>query len=174
LTPAEFGVGFYVGPGPQSGCIVIQIHYPRGEIVAYAGRSLDDSLPKYKLPVRFRKAVELFNLHRAAVTGSKAAIVVDCPRFHQADVHGAWPDWMSVSAEKEYALLQRFDQVVLMLDGDAAGRACDPSHHGQIVGECPIAVVPATDGTQPDQLSFTAIRALLGEEELRQRDSVNA
>ena len=95
MTPAEFGVGFYAGPGPQSGCIVIPIHNPRGEIVAYAGRSLDDSLPKHKLPLRFRKAVELFNLHRAAVTGSKAAIVVEATLivrdFIKRDVHGAWP-----------------------------------------------------------------------------------
>jgi hypothetical protein len=70
---------------------------------------------------------------------------------------------MSVSAEHEYALLQRFDQVVLMLDGDAAGRACDPSHHGQIVGEMSDCRGSSArrDPARSTVMSLTAIRALL-------------
>jgi len=56
---------------------VIPIANARGRTVAYAGRAPDDSLPKYKLPNGFRKAWELFNLHRAAATGSKTVIVVE-------------------------------------------------------------------------------------------------
>jgi len=63
-TAVEFGVGFYAGSGLLSGRVVIPIANARGQTVAYAGRALDDSLPKYKLPAGFRKAWELFNLHR--------------------------------------------------------------------------------------------------------------
>ena len=55
-TAAEFGVGFYPGPGLMSGRIVIPICNLHGQLVAYAGRALDDRPPKYKLPAGFRKA----------------------------------------------------------------------------------------------------------------------
>ena len=57
---------------------MIPIANARGQTVAYAGRALAGSLPKYKLPAGFRKAWELFNLHRAATIGSKTVIVVEC------------------------------------------------------------------------------------------------
>jgi len=75
VTAAEFGVGFYGGPGLMSGRIVIPIRNARGELVAYAGRAPDGKLPKYKLPAGFRKAWELFNIQRAAATSSETAIV---------------------------------------------------------------------------------------------------
>jgi len=62
-TALKFGVGFYARSGLLRGRIVIPIANARGQTVAYAGRALDDSLPKYKLPAGFRKAWELFNLH---------------------------------------------------------------------------------------------------------------
>jgi hypothetical protein len=58
------------------GRIVIPIRNPRGQPVAYAGRALDGGAPKYKLPARFHKALELFNLQRAAATGARTVIVV--------------------------------------------------------------------------------------------------
>ena len=51
----EFGVGLYRGPGLMSGRRVIPIRNARGQLVAYAGRTLDDRPPKYKLPAGFRK-----------------------------------------------------------------------------------------------------------------------
>ena len=128
-TAVEFGVGFYGGPGLMSGRIVIPIRNSRGEIVAYAGRTLNGELPKYKLPAGFRKGWELFNIQRAAATSSQRVIVVegyfDCVRVHQAGfpfvvaLMGS-----SLSVEQESALLQRFDRMVLLLDGDAAGIKC--------------------------------------------------
>lgn len=178
-TAIAFGLGFYTGPGLMSGRIVIPIRNERGEIVAYAGRALDGQLPKYKLPAGFRKALELFNLHRAAATDNKTVIVVegyfDCLRIHQAGL-----PWVvalmgsSLSAEQENALLQRFHRVVLMLDGDAAGRAASRAIAARLSGRCSLAVVQVPDGAQPDQLSLTAIQELLGEREMRQRDSVHA
>jgi DNA primase len=49
-TARHFGVGFFLGRGSMSGCVVIPIHNERGELVAYVGRSIDGSEPKYKLP----------------------------------------------------------------------------------------------------------------------------
>lgn len=165
-TAVEFGVGFYARSGLLSGRVVIPIANARGQTVAYAGRAPDDSLPKYKLPAGFRKAWELFNLHRAAATGSKTVIVVegyfDCLRVHRAGL-----PWVvalmgsSLSAEQENALLAAFDRVVLLLDGDAAGRAASRAIAARLSRRCWVAEVQVPDGAQPDQLSLAAIQQLL-------------
>jgi DNA primase len=167
-TAAAFGVGFYAGRGLLSGRIVIPIGNAGGQTVAYAGRALDGGLPKYRLPVGFRKALELFNLHRATATGSKMVIVVegyfDCLRVHQAGL-----PWVvalmgsSLSGAQENALLQHFGRVVLLLDGDVAGRAASRAIAARLSGRCSVAVVQVPDGAQPDKLSLTAIQELLGE-----------
>jgi DNA primase len=165
-TAVEFGVGFYAGSGLMRGRVVIPIANARGQTVAYAGRALDDSLPKYKLPAGFRKAWELFNLHRAVATGSRTAIAVegyfDCLRVHRAGL-----PWVvalmgsSLSAEQESALLAPFDRVVLLLDGDAAGRAASRAIAARLSRRCWVAEVQVPDGAQPDQLSLVAIQQLL-------------
>jgi len=165
-TAVEFGVGFYAGPGLLSGRVVIPIANARGQTVAYAGRVLDDGLPKYKLPAGFRKAWELFNLHRAAATGNKTVIVVegyfDCLRVYRAGL-----PWVvalmgsSLSAQQENALIEAFDRVVLLLDGDAAGRAASRTIAARLSRRCWVAEVLVPDGAQPDQLSLVAVQQLL-------------
>jgi DNA primase len=133
-TASAFGVGLYAGPGLMRGRIVIPICNAGGQLVAYAGRAPDGQPPKYKLPAGFRKGLELFNQQRAAVTGSKTMILVegyfDCMRVHQAGfprVVALMGSTLSVAQES--TLLRHYDQIVLMLDGDAAGRAGQPGDH---------------------------------------------
>jgi len=165
-TAAEFGIGFYGGPGLMSGRVVIPIRHASGEIVAYAGRALDGRSPKYKLPAGFRKAWELFNIQRAVATGSQTVIVVegyfDCVRVHQAGfpfvvaLMGS-----SLSASQERVLAERFEQVFLMLDGDAAGCAASRVIGARLSEACSVARVNVPEGAQPDQLSPTVIRDLI-------------
>lgn len=166
LTAIEFGVGFYAGPGLLSGRIVIPIHNARGQTVAYAGRALNGKLPKYRLPSGFKKALELFNLHRAAGAGSQTVIVVegyfDCVRVHQAGLPSVVALMgSSLSPEQEKALLERFDHVVLMLDGDATGRDASRAIAARLSSRCGVAVVPVPDGVQPDQLPLPVIQQLV-------------
>jgi len=165
-TAAEFGVGFYPRPGLMRGRIVIPIRNVHGQLVAYAGRALDDRPPKYKLPAGFRKALELFNLQRAMAVATGTVIIVegyfDCMRVHQA----GFP-WVvalmgsSLSAAQESALLQYFDRIVLMMDGDAAGRAASEVIATRLSGRRSVQILRVPDGSQPDQLSSAAIRQLL-------------
>jgi DNA primase len=165
-TAAEFGAGFYPGPGLMRGCIVIPICNRHGQLVAYAGRALDDRPPKYKLPAGFRKALELFNLQRAVAAGGKAVIVVegyfDCMRVHQS----GFPKVValmgsSLSAAQESGLLHHFERIVLMLDGDAAGRAASEAMAARLSGRRSVQMVRVPDASQPDQLSCSTIRQLL-------------
>jgi DNA primase len=165
-TAVEFGVGFYARPGLMSGRIVIPIHNGRGEIVAYAGRASDGGVPKYKLPTGFHKSFELFNLHRVLAAGHKTVIVVegyfDCMRVHQAGFPGVVALMgASLSAPQESTLLERFDRVILLLDGDETGREGSRTIAARLSGRCSLATVELPDGTQPDQLSTTAIQKLL-------------
>ena len=165
-TAAVFGVGFYAGPGLLSGRIAIPISNARGQTVAYAGRALDGRPPKYKLPLGFRKAAELFNLHRAVATGSPTVILVegyfDCLRVHQAGL-----PWVvalmgsSLGSEQERLLLPRFQRVVLLLDGDAAGRAASRAIGARLSGKFLVTVIQLPDRAQPDQLPLAALRRLL-------------
>lgn len=62
-TATTFGVGFFGGRGSMSGRVVIPIHNREGKLVPYAGRAIDRSEPKYKVPAGFIKTLELFNEH---------------------------------------------------------------------------------------------------------------
>jgi DNA primase len=163
---AEFGVGFYPGLGLMSGRIVIPIRNRQGQLVAYAGRALDDRPPKYKLPTGFRKALELFNLQRAVDAGAQTVIVVegyfDCMRVHQAGFPAVVALMgCSLSAAQEAGLLHHFERIVLMLDGDAAGRAASEVIAARLSIWRSVQVLRIPKGSQPDQLSCSTIRQLL-------------
>jgi DNA primase len=165
-TAAEFGLGFYPGPGLMSGRIVIPIRNRNGQLVAYVGRALDDRPPKYKLPAGFRKALELFHLDRAVATGGKTVIVVegyfDCMRVLQAGFGGVVALMgSSLSPAQESGLLGHFDRIVLMLDGDVAGRTASHAIATQLAGRRAVQEVRVPDGRQPDQLLCSTIQQLL-------------
>jgi len=176
-TTSEFGVGLYPGPGLMRGRIVIPIRNVRGQLVAYAGRAPDGQPPKYKLPAGFRKSLELFNLPRAMATGGQTVILVegyfDCIRVHQAGF--PWVVGLmgsSLSAAQESALLRHFDRIVLMMDGDAAGRAASEAIAARLSGRRQVQLVPVPDGSQPDQLSCSDIQRLLAITGCRNEDAM--
>lgn len=165
-TAAEFGVGFYSGSGLMQGRIVIPIHNRRGELVAYAGRAVNGDGPKYKLPIGFRKSLEIFNVHRAATAGSDTVVIVegyfDCLRVYQAGFpYVVALMGCALSGAQEVLLLERFQRIVLMLDGDAAGRGASRAIADRVSMRSSVGVVHVPDGAQPDQLPSEVIQRLL-------------
>jgi DNA primase len=114
--------------------------------------------PRYLFPAGFRKSQVVFNFHRALAAAAQQAgraIVVegffDCLKVHQAG-YGNVVALMGASlSEKQAELLQtHFREVIVMLDGDEAGRRAS----WVLSARWPavyLARVPA--GRQPDQLS---------------------
>src|SRR5262249_31604296 len=109
------------------------------------------------------------NLHRAcaAVAGRPAGCVIvegffDCLRVHQAGYHkvialmGA-----TLSEVQEILLLARFGEVVLMLDGDEAGRCATRQRAARLWGKIPLNIAEVPSGRQPDQLSSEEIERIL-------------
>ncbi len=86
----------------------------------------------------------------------------DCLRVHRAGL-----PWVvalmgsSLSAEQENALLGAFDRLILLLDGDAAGRAASHTIATRLSKRCLVSEVRVPTGTQPDQLSLSTIQQLL-------------
>lgn len=165
-TAEVFGVGFFPGKGSMFGRVVIPINNQAGALVAYAGRSIDGSEPKYKLPAGFKKSVELFNLHRALQSGGKRVIVVegffDCMKVHQAGFPCTVALMGSTLSEKQEELLvENFDRVVVTLDGDEAGKQGTAEILPRLARKVFTRIVEVPSGRQPDQLSSEGIRGLL-------------
>ena len=166
-TASAFGVGFFPGKGSMIGRVVIPIHNRDGKLVAYAGRSIDGGEPKYKLPAGFHKSLELFNLHRAVGVGGECALVVegffDCMKVHQAGYASVVALMgVSLSERQEELLASKFSRIVLMLDGDEAGRGGAREIAARLVHRMYVKVVDLPDGKQPDQLSSEELRSILG------------
>lgn len=166
-TAEEFGIGFYSGPGIFSGRLVIPIHNERGELVAYCGRAVDGSQPRYRFPAGFAKSQVLFNFHRAQAAGKSVVVVVegffDCLRLRQAGVRSV----VALMGSALYPLpqrilLQRFQRVILMLDGDAAGRRATAEIAARLRAHCLLQVIHIPESMQPDQMSTEHIRQILG------------
>lgn len=163
-TAEFFGVGFFPGKGSMQGRVVFPIHNPSGELIAYAGRSIDDSEPRYKLPEGFKKSLVLYNLHRVGDLADTVIVVegfFGAMRIHQCgfpNVVGLM-GWSLSEAQEE--LLARFKRVVLLHDGDDAGRGGTSQNAARLVHKVFVRAIDLPDGAQPDQLSDNEIRALL-------------
>src|ERR1051325_3464589 len=132
-TIATFGIGC-CAHGMLRGWIAIPIHDIEGRLIAYAGRwpgVPPAGMAKYRLPRGFGKSLELFNQHRtAAVNNAEPLVVVEgffgCMRVWQAGhrrVVSLMGSMLSRAQEERIIELVGDEaQVVLMLDGDVAGR----------------------------------------------------
>ncbi len=167
-TAKYFGAGFFHGRGSMQGRIVFPVHNEDGELIAYAGRAVDDEMAKkegkYKTP--FKKSLVLFNLHRVLETKSREVIIVegffDVLKIHQA----GFPNVVAVMGSELYEhqekpLVENFDKVIIIGDGDDSGRAFAKNAASRLVSKMFVRVVDVPEGKQPDQLSSGEIQKLL-------------
>jgi len=150
------------------GRVIIPIHNDRGSLVAYAGRAVDALEPKYRFPAGFHKAAELYNLHRARAAGSDDLIVVegffDCLRIHEAGFRNVVALMgCTISGQQIRLLSDSCSSVVLLLDGDSAGRQATPVISAALLaGGLRVRTLCVPDGQQPDSMSIADLRALIG------------
>ena len=154
-TALEFGVGFYAGPGLMHGRLVIPIHNADGQLIAYCGRSVDQTPPRYRVPPGFAKSAVLFNMHRAAATEESAVVVVegffDCMQVHQAGIRSVVALMGAVLYEPQRCALGRFRQVILSWtatspaerQAKSSPKSCDPSPRCKSLN-CPSAPSPTS------------------------------
>lgn len=169
-TIAYFGIGLYKGKTGKelmANRVAIPIHNEHGDLVAYGGRAIakeqEESDGKYKLPPGFQKSHVLFNLNRAKEVSDRGLILVegffDVFILHQL----GYPNVValmgsSMSSEQESLLLQTTDRVVLMFDGDQAGRDCTRKVALHLVNKLFVRIVRLPDGKQPEHLTVEAVK----------------
>ena len=161
-TAEHFSVGLFSGKGSMSGRIVIPIHNQHGELVAYAGRAIDGSEPRYKLPAGFHRSLELFNVHR--VPGPTVILVegfFDCMKIYQAGFPSVALMGSSLSEAQERLLVEKFQRVVVMLDGDEPGRDGTAECLTRLGRGTWVRTPLIQDRRQPDQLSSQEIQQIL-------------
>ena len=163
-TAKHFGIGFFPGGGCMAGRIVIPIHNDEGLLVAYAGRALGQAEPKYRFPSRFRKSLVLFNFHRAICCGETVIVVegfFDCLKVYQAGLPCVVALMgCALSLRQEQLLESHFRNVVLLMDGDKAGRNAGMAIAGRLVAKLSTRLVEVPTGSQPDQLCADQIQCL--------------
>lgn len=164
-TAEYFGAGFYSGRGSMHGRIVIPIENEGGQLVAYAGRSIDGSEPKYKLPAGFKKSQVLYNLARAKDDSSGLVIVVegffDCMKVTQAEYPCVALMGSQLSLVQEQLLCQHFDRALLLFDGDEAGQRATEDCLLRLGRKLWVRAIPLPAGTQPDQLAAEQLKTVL-------------
>ncbi len=176
-TADEFGVGFFRGSGLMRGRVAIPIHDEGGRLVAYCGRAVDGSEPRYRFPAGFQKSRVLFNYHRALGRGSGQAVLVegffDCMRVHQAGFACVALMGVQLSDRQKEQLVRGFHRVVVLMDGDDAGRAANERIARALTPVTQVTQVHLDAGVQPDQMAVHQIRHLLAEAEGRSRIGSN-
>jgi DNA primase len=155
---AKFGIGFFPGKGSMEGRIVIPIRDENGALVAYAGRSVNGTEPRYKLPAGFQKSLVLYN--RFAVTGDAVVIVegfFDCIRVSAAGFPCVALMGSTLSEAQEKLLT--FKRIVLLLDGDEAGKAGTAEILPRLAKHHYVRTVEIAG--QPDSLTVDEIKTLI-------------
>ena len=112
--------------------VMIPIKDPRGKVIAFGGRVMDNSLPKYLNTGEtdvFQKRETLFGLDVAikAIREAKEAIIVegymDAISLHAAGINRAVASLGTAFSEQHAKLLHRItENVVFAYDSDEAGR----------------------------------------------------
>jgi len=165
-TAAAFGVGYYDRRGIHQGRVVFPIHNAKGQLVGYAGRVLDGTSNAGKFRFfRIRKSLELFNLDNAIRTGSKRVAIVEgfcgCMYLWQCGFQSTVALMgCQMSREQEDAILDHFDDVVLLLDGDAEGQRATKAISKRLMGKCLVGIGHLAQDRQPTDLSPESLKDL--------------
>ncbi len=159
-----FGMG-YCSRGMMAGRWCVPIHNEQGELVAYAGRWVDDELPedtaRYLLPPEFNKSRVLFNLD--ALDRPELVVVVEgyfgAVRLHELGVPVVSVMGNSISKE-QVELLKRagVERVALMFDGDDAGRTAAERVVPPLARQFFVRDAVLPEGTQPDTVGEEWVR----------------
>jgi DNA primase len=141
------------------GRIMFPIFDIRGSVIAFGGRVLDESLPKYmnspETPV-YIKGRNLYALNFVRKIGDKRIIIVegymDVISLHQSGIINAVASLGTALTEEQGRLLRMYgEEVIISYDSDVAGQ--NATQKGlDILDElgCSVKVLKVPDGKDPD------------------------
>lgn len=157
-----FGLG-YTAVGIMKGRIVIPIHNPDGDVVAFAGRYAEDdvpeTVPRYRLPKAFKKGLELYNIHRANEFASRHVVIVEgfwsAMRLHLEDIPCV-ALFGTVISEEQVGLLTRsgYRYATVIFDGDDQGRSGSTAVVDTLSQHLYVRRLDLPDDVKPDTMSM--------------------
>jgi DNA primase len=166
-TAQRFEAGGYEGPGFLRGCIAVRLHDPQACPLGYAGRRLDPQparrYGKWKFPPRLPKREILYGYHHRATERHKGLVVVEGPwgvmRLMQIGFPAVALLGIQLSSV-QFQLLCRASRIVLMLDGDEAGRSASRKIAHALTQHTSTQVqsIELPPGLDPDDLNDTDLR----------------
>lgn len=169
-TIERFGLG-YCDRGILRGRIAIPIHNERGELLAYAGRLIEDAekstsgVEKYRFPQNFHKSLVLFNLNRVPEDADCIVVVegyfsvfwlTQCGHDNVVALMGT-----SLSQRQKELICERFKRVMLFFDGDDAGRKASFAIAHELAKSVWVRVIPYLADLQPDKVASSDLNDLL-------------
>ncbi|HMP06706.1 MAG TPA: CHC2 zinc finger domain-containing protein [Lacipirellulaceae bacterium] len=185
-TVRRFGLGF-CSRGLLKDRIAIPLHDAKGRLVGYAGRlvddaGVDDEHPKYLLPgprerdrqghgparYELHKSELLYNFHRIARPVDRLIVVEGFPSAWWLDQHG-YPSAVALmgsscsdaQASLIAQLLSDIGTLVVLTDGDDAGRSCAGELFVKLGHQRKLHHAKLDDGEQPTDLKGDELAALL-------------
>jgi DNA primase len=175
-TINRYGLGL-CNRGVLNGYIAIPVyshpHEDGSNPLAYLGRwpgeDFDEAngRPRYKWPEGFLKSQILYGLTEALDnTDGKPLIVVEGPFKVYHLFQAGFPNTIaifgsSLSDEQAIILIATGRPIILMFDGDEAGRTGMRTAAGKLISKTFIRAVKLPDGTEPDDLSAEQLATLL-------------
>lgn len=165
-TAETFGIGFFSGKGPMNGRIVIPIHNDRGELVAYAGRSIDGAEPTYKFSPHFQRSREVFNLHRAKQASRESVFVTTgffgTLRLHEAGFENVVSIMSSRMSDAQVRLIaEQFRYVTLVFPNNVPGIKSTLDALVSLVHYCYVTTVGLPSEKELDALAPADVHRLI-------------
>lgn len=140
--------------------VMFPIFDVRGNVIAFGGRVMDSSMPKYmnspETPV-YSKGKHLYALNFAKNSGEKRLIVVegymDVISLHQSGIINAVASLGTALTDSQGRVLKKYaEEIVISYDSDMAGQAATIKGLDLLSGiGCKVKVLTVPDGKDPDE-----------------------
>lgn len=152
-TAQYFGIG-YCSKGIMTSRIAIPIHDVDGNLVAYCGRAIDNTQPKYRFPRGFPKNQVVYNLNRIRNNQGGEVVVVegffDVFALYAAGIDSVALMGSSMSRYQKKQLLSLEQRLAFMFDGDEAGSRGMNKAINALHNKRPIKAIYLPKNMQPD------------------------
>ncbi len=167
-TAAHFEAGTSYRSSFLKGMVGVRVHDMKGEPLGYCGRRLNpgdiDRYGKWRFPVNFPKNQILFNAHRAVPYKRNGIVIVECPwaamRLTQAGVPNVVALLGTSLSSLQIEWFIGIPAVLLMLDGDEAGRKAVRSITKKLSSVTKVTSYNLPAGLEPEDLSDYELSAI--------------
>jgi len=149
--------------------VAVRLHDIHGRPLGYCARLLlADQIArfgKWRFPKHFPKAHILYNAHRAETFRHRGIIVVECPwaamRLYQAGLPNAVSLLGTQLFQDQIKWLSKAPIILLLLDGDHAGRKASSSIAQSLHGLTTVYTHLLPDNKEPEDLSDQALTSIV-------------